>query len=225
MDRRRRILAQFGLVAVFASLAFPASGSALDARFIALTASGPSQAVLTMPAGQYPVWQNQDTVAHTVAFANGLCSLQIAPGGTAQCDNGFSGYVGSYAYTVDGTIQASVDVVAAGRAVTLTAGRHTIARHSRLRLHGILQDWNLSPPGPGIPQPVTVLARKDRHHPFHRVARVMAKVSGMHLVWQLRVQPRAHAIYVVEANSQPAGGKVWQQAWSRPFKVVVRGRR
>jgi hypothetical protein len=221
--RNSRLRALAGLAAVTATLAFPAAGSALDARFIALTATGPSQTTLTMPAGQYPVWQNRDTVSHSVVFANGLCALQIAPGAFAQCDNGFSGYVGRYAYTVDGTMQASVDIVAAGRSVTLAARSHGIARHSSLTLHGTLADWNLSPPGPGIPQPVVVLARHDRRHAFHRVATVMAKVRGGQLVWHLRVRPRARAIYVAEANFQPQGGQVWQQARSRPFKVRLGG--
>lgn len=221
--RSWRLIALVGVVAVTAMLTFPAAGSALDAQFVALTATGPSEAVLTIPAGQYPVWQNEDAVAHTIDFANGLCSLQIAPGGIGQCANGFSGYVGKYAYTVDGTIQASVDVIAAARSVTLTARTHTIARHSRLRLHGTLADYDLSPPAVGSRQPVIVLARHDRHHPFHRIASVMARVHGMHLTWQLHVRPRARAIYIVEANFQPKGGQVWQRAWSRPFRVRLRG--
>jgi hypothetical protein len=51
----------------------------------------------------------------------------------------------------------------------------------------------------------------------------MAKVRGGQLVWHLRVRPRARAIYVAEANFQPQGGQVWQQARSRPFKVRLGG--
>jgi hypothetical protein len=228
--RSWRPIALAGFVAVVAALAFPAAGSALDARFIFLTATGPSQTVLTMEAGQYAVWQNQDAVEHTVVFTNGLCSLQIAAGGYGQCSNGFSAYVGTYAYTVDGTTQASVVVVAAGRSITLGARSHRILRHSPLRLHGVLGDWDLSPPGPGTPQPVIVLARHNRYQPFHRIAVVRAKLQRHstkgapfgRLVWQLAVRPRRKMIYIAEANSQPSGGQVWQQAWSKPFKVAVR---
>ena len=70
----------------------------------------------------YPVWANNDHVTHTVAFANGTCSVQIAPGAVAACD-GFASFVGDYAYTVDGTTQAHVVVQALHRSVTLAATR------------------------------------------------------------------------------------------------------
>jgi hypothetical protein len=233
MVRRRWLIAQLALVGVLAVLAFPADGSALDAAFIELTPTGPSPAVLTIPAGMYPVWFNKDTVTHTVVFANGLCSIQVAPGEyDGQCTNGFGPgrYVGDYAYTVDNTFQASIVTVADGRSVSLAARRHTIRGGSELRLHGRLQDWDLSPPGSGPPQPIIVLGRPDRYHAFRRIAVVQAKLhqtprSHVHpwgdLVWQLRVRPQTRMIYIAEANSQPSGGQVWQRAWSRPFKVRV----
>jgi hypothetical protein len=200
--------------------------------FIQLTPTGPSPAVLTIPAGLYPVWFNNDTVTHTVVFANGLCSIQVAPGAIGQCTNGYGGgYVGDYAYTVDETFQASIITVADSRSVSLNARRHTIRRGSALRLHGRLQDYDLSPPGAGPEQPLIVLARHDRYHPFRRIAVVRAKLhptpkSHVHpwgeLIWQLRVRPRTHTIYIAEASYQPPGGQVWQQAWSKPFKVLVR---
>ena len=73
-----------------------------------------------------------------------------------------------------------------------------------------------------------MLARPDRYHAFHRIAVVRAKVHPRtesapfgELLWQLRVRPRARTIYIAEANSQPSGGQVWQQAWSKPFRVRV----
>lgn len=234
MARRWRLLAQVALVGVLAALVFPADGSALRAVFIALTPTGPSPAVLTIPAGMYPVWINQDSVTHTVVFANGLCSIQVVPGEyDGQCADGFGpgNYVGSYAYTVDNTFQGSIVAVADGRSVSLNGRRHTIRRGSELKLHGRLQDYDLSPPGAGPEQPIIVLARHDSHHPFRRLAVVMAKLhptpqSHVHpwgvLLWQLRVRPRARTIYIAEANSQPPGGQVWQHAWSKPFKVLVR---
>jgi hypothetical protein len=177
------------------------------------------------------VWFNNDTVTHTVVFANGLCSIQVAPGGYGQCANGYGGaYVGNYAYTVDNAFQASIITVADARSVSLNGKRHAIRRGSPLRLHGSLHDYDLSPPGAGPEQPIIVLARHDRYHPFRRIAVVMAKLhptpkSHVHpwgqLTWQLRVRPRARMIYIAEANSQPQGGQVWQRAWSRPFRVLV----
>jgi hypothetical protein len=219
---------QVALAGALAALVFPAGGSALDAAFIVLTPTGPSPAVMTILGGMYPVWTNNDSVTHTVVFANGSCSIQVAPGGYGQCPNGFgSGFVGDYPYTVDNTFQASIVISVTNRSVSLTARRHTIRRGKQLRLHGTLHDYDISPPGPGSPQPIIVLARHDGHHPFRRIAVVTAKVHRTpkplgQLRWQVRVRPRRRTTYIVEANFQPPGGQVWQQAWSRPFRVVVR---
>jgi hypothetical protein len=230
MVRRRWLIGQVALVGVLAMLALPSSGSSLSAVFISLTATGPSPAVQTIPAGLYPVWVNQDTVTHTVTFANG-CSIQVAPGGYGQCTNGFSGVVGDYPYTVDGTTQASIVVVADGRSVTLTARRHTIKRGSELMLRGALAVAQLSPPSTQGPrQPVVVLARPDGDRLFHPSAVVTAKPHrfrggsfvNVHSVWRLRVRPRTSTTYIVEARYQPAGGQFWQRARSGPFRVRVR---
>jgi hypothetical protein len=228
MLRRKWLLAQVALLGVLAMLAFPSSGSALAALFISLTPTGPSPATLTISGTGYPVWINQDTVAHTVTFANGKCSVQVAPGEIGQCLNGFSNGLGNYPYTVDGTAQASIVVAPDWRTVTLGAKSHTIDRESVLTLRGRLAVGTGSPPVfDGPRQPVTVLARPDRYHPFHRIAVVTAKPhhssnpGNAHSVWQLRVRPRAHMIYIAEANSQPAGGQYWQQAWSKSFRVRV----
>ena len=228
MVRRRRLIAQVALLGVLATLVLPSSSSALAAVFITLTPTGPSPATLTIPAGLYPVWMNQDTVAHTVTFAASGCSIQVAPGeiGQSQCTSALGGVVGDHPYTVDGKAQGNIVVVARGRTITLEARRHEIARGSELRLHGKLRIQQLSPPliqGPRMP--VTVLARPDRYHPFHRIAVVMAKpgragqnLSDVYSVWHLRVRPRAQTIYIAEANSQPAS---LQQAWSKPFRIGV----
>ncbi|MGZ4417683.1 MAG: hypothetical protein ACXVRV_05865 [Gaiellaceae bacterium] len=218
--RRRRLIGQAALVGALVVLAFPADGSALRAVFVKLTPTGPAPIVLTLPAGLYPVWINQDQVPHTVVFANGLCSLQVAPGEAKGCSNAFSEFVG-YPYTVDGTVQASIVVVPESRDVTLTASCHRIQRGARLTLHGQVTVPVLPPPAPPSPQTVTVLARLDSRHPFRRVAVVVARPHGWQLLSQLRVRPRATTTYIVEANSQPTGGRFWQQARSRPFKVLV----
>jgi hypothetical protein len=131
MVRRWRMIAQLGLLGALI-LVFPSGGSALSAAFVALTPSGPSPIVLTIPAGMHPVWNNNDQVPHTVVFANGLCSFQLAPGTYGQCNFEFS--AGRYPYTVDGTTQASVVVNALPPpTVTLTARSHTIRREQPLQ--------------------------------------------------------------------------------------------
>jgi plastocyanin len=232
MVRRRWLIGQLALVGVLALLAFPGASSALLPTYtVSLTAAGPSPAVLKLPAGYNPEWSNTDTVTHTVAFANGLCSIQLAPGSSGRCTSGFTDYVGDYPYTVDGTGQAQLSVEAIHRSVSLRARVHTIHRGSRLTLHGQLQDIQYgSPPNSGSPQPIMVLARPDRYHAFHRIAVVRAKLhlpKGANpllgkLLWRLRVHPRAKTIYIAEANYQPQGGQVWQQAWSKPFRLRVR---
>jgi hypothetical protein len=225
MVRRGRLIVQVALLSVLAVLAFPADGSALRAVLIVLTPAGPSPSVLTLPAGLYPFWLNQDSVLHTVVFANGTCSFTLAPGDSGGCPNGFSQFAGQFAYTVDGSTQASIDVVPEGRAVTLTARSHRIGPGAKLRLHGRLDIPILSPPVPPGPQPVVVLARHDRYHAFRPIRVVTATTHGWHLNWQLAVRPWARTIYIVEANSQPEGGGLyWQRAWSRPFTVAP-GRR
>ena len=221
MVRRLRLIGQAALVGALAVLALPADGSALRAVFVSLTPTGPAPIVLTIPLGLYPVWINQDQVTHTVVFANGLCSLQVAPGETKGCSNGLSELVSRYPYTVDGTIQASIVVVPESRDVTLTAKSHRIRRGARAVLNGQVTVPVLSPPAPPSPQPVTVLARLDSRHPFRRIAVVVARLHGWQLLWHLRVRPRATTTYIVEANSQPAGGQFWQQARSSPFNIVV----
>jgi plastocyanin len=232
MVRHRWLIGQLALVGVLALLAFPGASSALLPTYsVSLTAAGPSPAVLKLPAGYNPEWSNTDTVTHTVVFANGLCSIQVAPGSSGRCTSGFTDYVGDYPYTVDGTGQAQLSVEAIHRSVSLRARVHTIDRGSRLTLHGQLQDIQYgSPPNSGSPQPIMVLARPDRYHAFHRIAVVRAKLhlpKGANpllgkLLWRLRVHPRAKTIYIAEASYQPQGGQVWQQAWSKPFRLRVR---
>lgn len=235
MVRRRWLIAQIAFVAMLGVLVFPGEGSALRPTFIiSLTPGGPSPAVLKIPAGLGSLWfRNTDTVTHTVVFANGSCSIQVAPDTGGQCPGelSFPRYVGDYAYTVDGTSQAQLVIDAVGRSVSLGARSHAINRGSQLRLHGRLQEENSnwSPPSAGSPQPITVLARPDRYHAFHRIAVVTAKWDRMttksapygNLLWQLHVRPRAKTIYIAEANYQPGGGRVWQRAWSKPFRVRV----
>jgi hypothetical protein len=226
MASRRRLIWQVALLGGLI-LAFPSTGSALCALFVQLTPSGPSPAVVTIgPGGPYPVWTNSDQVTHTVTFANGLCSLQLAPGAYGQCN--FPLLVGQYPYTVDGSTQASVVVDALPpSSVTLTAKGHRLSRAAQLHLEGTLE-WTQSGCGPPIfgplRVPIVVLARHDRYHPFRRLTtvRLERREPDGRLVWKLNVRPKAKTIYIARLTYQPLGELGRRTAWSRPFKVSLR---
>jgi hypothetical protein len=201
-------------------LAFPSAGSALSAVFIMLGPNGPVPTVTTVAGHLYPVWENTDSVAHAVSFANGLCSFQVAPGQIGQCSTGWQ--LGQNPYTVDGKFQATILKVLAGRTVTLSARSHTIKRGAHLRLHGILDYDTGSPPVFYSDMPVTVLARHDRQHAFHAIATVAKRVRSQPsggFPWQLYVHPKRTTTYIAKASSD---GATWQPVTSGPFKVVVR---
>ena len=225
MNRRRSLIVQVAVLGALVALALPSSGSALSAEFIYLTSSGPSPATLTMSAGMYPVWMNQDTVAHTVTFPSG-CSIEVAAGQLAQCPDNGSLVVGDNPYTVDGTVQASITVTPAWRAVTIHAKRHGFRLDSKVLLHGTLAISSPLPPGyRAVRMPVTVLSRAHGRHTWHRLAVVMAKPptrSAHRSVWHLRVRLRTWTTYRVVANSQPKGGTFWEDAQSGPFGLYVR---
>lgn len=228
-DMKARRWWLIGLVAVFGAviLGFPSAGSALRPTWeISLTPSGPSPSVLNLPVGGgYLYWINEDEVTHTVTFANGLCSFQLAPGARGVCSTGWPfPSAGQYPYTVDGTFQGSVIVSLNPRTVTLTAKRHTIKEGGRLLLHGMLDFPVDSPPIVESKMPVTLLARHNSHHPFKRVAMTAKwrKRQASGFPWKIYVRPRRTTIYIAEATS---GADYWQPAMSRPFKVVVRASR
>lgn len=213
-------------------LAFPSASSAGEAlAVIQLTPSGPTPASLTLVLDDGGlVWQNSDTVTHTVIFADGLCSIQVPPGEEMGCSTAW--HVGQYSYTVDGTMQASITFVPQSRSVTLTARSHTLKRGAHLRLHGLL-DYGT---GSSVTtccyftgMPVMVLARRDRHHPFQQVANAATGRLGAggtnSWPWWLDIHPKATTIYIAEVNYQPDSGQEWQNATSKPFKVVVRANR
>lgn len=235
MVRRWRVIA-LGLVGGLV-LAFPSAGSALPALApIELTPGGPVPSTLTLVDGvtAFPVWQNSDTVAHTVTFADGLCSIRVAPGATLGCPIAWA--VGRYAYTVDGSIPASLTYLPDPRTVTLTASpfTHTIRRGTHLRIEGLLSYGIGSPPPPTdsfTDMPVTVLARHDRHHRFRQIADAATGMLSARVgdtdgwPWWLDLHPTTTTTYIAVVNYQPEYGQVWQDAMSKPFRVVVRGRR
>src|SRR4029079_148207 len=103
MTRRRWLIALLGTLG---ALAFPGEGSALlGYSYVSLPPTGPSPSVLTIHVVNAGVmFQNTDTVTHSIAFANSSCSGDVAPSGSLLCSN-IPYHVGDYAYTVDGTTQ------------------------------------------------------------------------------------------------------------------------
>jgi hypothetical protein len=221
------LIASVALVSGLALVSFPSGGSAyFMSTVVTLTASGPSPSNVTMYAGQSVlVFVNDDSVSHRVVFANGRCSLDVAPGndsgsiqsGVNACP--FPLYVGSYAYTVDGKFPGRVYVRAAPRTVTLRAWTHSIRRGARLTLHGELTFAQGGEPEPKPPFPVIVLARDNRQHAFHRIAIVRASLGDGQFIWQLRVRPGVRTTYVAEATGQR---RIWKQARSSRFTVRIR---
>jgi plastocyanin len=195
---------------------------------VRLTGTGPSPSNVKMHAGDTLIFDNRDSVTHTVVFANGRCSFTLAPGfeSRGDCNINFSHYVGRYAYTVDGKFPGTVVTTPLRRLVTLTARTHTIRPGTRLTLHGRVSF--------SCPQPcyvlsgwyhvaVIVLARHDGKHPFRPIAtvntRFLTEVPGR---WKLKVQPAVTTTYIAKATGQLPQGQVWTKARSRPFTVRAR---
>ena len=236
MVRRSWLLgAEVALLGVLAGLAFPSDGSAYTgAQPVSLTATGPSPSTLTMTAGQYMVFHNQDSVTHTVAFANGLCSLTVSPGewvgpaysvnGSQACNNNVPFYVGSYPYTVDGKVPGMVETTPASRSVTLTARTHIVRRGQRVTLHGrVTWDNNCCEFANTAPFPVIVLARYPGSRIFKAIATVTMLGGGdVQDSWRLKLRPGVATTYIAQLTGQLSGGPIWQPATSRPFTVRMR---
>jgi hypothetical protein len=227
MVQRRRLILELAIVGVLALFVFPAASSALVQQYVVtLSDSGPSPAVLTMPAGYPLVFSNTDTLKHSVVFADGSCSVEVAAGGEAQCGGNFYPYVGEYGYAVDGTSKAELVVQAIRRTVSLRNTSTTLRPGSQLTLHGRLRDAQFPfPCDAGEPQPIVVIARPYAGHPFHRVAVVRAtqpRSACDKLVWHVRIHPHSSMTYIAIASYQPHGGRVWQRARSKPLRVHVR---
>jgi hypothetical protein len=203
-----------------------------------------------MPAFWNLVFRNTDSLTHTIAFANGRCSLTVTPGEQeaglpwVHCKNDtFTRYVGSYAYKVDGKFPGSVETTPLRRVVTLTASTHTIPGGARLTLHGqVLRRDQGSPLLITPPVPVVVLARHNSKQPFEPIATVRARFQGdvtnaahyhASYGWKLNVQPDVTTTYIAKVTSQrlcsrPASqcahpqGQVWSNPKSRTFTVRIR---
>lgn len=193
-----------------------------------------------MDARGFMVFQDTDSVAHTVVFAKGLCSLTLTPGEAAgpqyvangvpnpDCrNNSFPYFVGRYAYTVDGSSPGTVVTTALWRSVTLKARTRTALPGTRLTLHGQVR-WqdDQGRPWYTAPFPVVVLARHDTKHPYEPIATLTAKVQEedrtSHIGgWKLTVRPHVKTTYIAVAQQTP-GRQVWTDARSRPLTIQIR---
>jgi hypothetical protein len=198
---------------------------------VALTPTGPSPSALTMHAEGHVLFYNPDSVSHTVVFANGRCSLTLAPGSggfvDGWCRDPFMSYAGTYPYTVDGTFSGTVITTPLQRSVSLTARTHAIPPRARLTLRGQVT-WKAFGPKYKPPFPVIVLARHQSGQPFTPVAAVNARYQGTASPdtngWKLTVRPRITTTYIAEVTGQFPGaeGLIWTPARSLPFTVRVR---
>jgi hypothetical protein len=203
-----------------------------------LTATGPSPATLTENALQSARFYNADSVSHSVVFANGLCSLTVAPDLVnrdqgVDCANGFMPYVGSYAYTVDGKFSGTVVTTPLRRSVTLTARTHAPRGGTRLILRGRVMRSEV---GGSPPAPVVVFVRHDSKQPFKPIATIRTRFDGPDDTaygWKLTVRPGVTTTYIARVRGQrlcyfPAArcgrphGQVWANATSRPFTIRIR---
>jgi hypothetical protein len=216
------LIAEVALLGGLAALAFPSAGSGyISPKLVSLTAAGPSPSTLKMGAGNSLSFDNADSVTHAVVFANGLCSLTIAPGEQSDTCAYLAFFVGSYAYSVDGKTPGMVDTTPAFRSVTLSARTHRIRRGERLTLHGrATWDNTCCEFATKAPFPVTVLARYAGSQPFKEIATVSMEGSPDATdVWHLKVRPGVATTYVAEVSGQPPGGQIWKQARSRPLTL------
>jgi plastocyanin len=222
--------AEVALVGALAAFAFPSAGSGyISSKSVSLTASGPSPSTLKMGAGNFMLFDNTDSVTHTVVFANGLCSLTLSPGEQAgpgnelgpdnpDCNDNFTFGVGSYAYSVDGTHSGTVDTLPAYRSVTLEARTHALRAGERLTLHGrVAWDNTCCEFATTVPFPVVVLARSAGSDSFKVVAAVATR--GL---WHVKVRPGVATTYIAKVSGQLPGALIWRQATSRPFTVRMR---
>jgi hypothetical protein len=236
MVARRLLIAGVALAAVAVSLGVASDGSA-DSNWVsvALTATGPSPSTFATGATDVLVFDNQDSVAHTVTFPDEHCSFSVpagydvGPDGQVvnagqqtlppACAGNFTFYAGSYPYTVDGTFRGTIEVSALQRSVTLTASTHTIRRGRSLRLHGRVRFAGDLGPGccSKAPFPVAIFASYNGLPSPKQIATVPARND----VWHLRVRPGLRTTYIARVSGQLPGGHIWTQrpSSSRPFTV------
>jgi hypothetical protein len=199
-----------------------AAGAAARPDFLApaeveITASGSLEpTVLHLRATKaVPTWVNNDSVAHTVTFENGRCTVTVQPGARDGCSDPFWEFVGTYRYHVSGIEAAGVmRVDPLRRTITIAPAKDGL--HGRLRAESGRRLGS-----PGVPRVVTIFARK-RSGAFAKVGRATTAVTTKGIAWRFRVHPKRTTTYQARAWSQPPGGTVWTRATSRLVTIRVR---
>ena len=217
------------LLAVLGATPGEARDSSLAAATVTITASQLSPSDLRLTASLAgPSWVNADTVAHTVTFSNGLCTVTVEPAQRNGCSYAFWRFVGVYPYSVDGVEQGAgrLIVVPARRTVTIRASRSVITRGKEVVLAGKLFYETALPFVSG--QPVTVLGRVNGTKRFVKVAvaRSTLPTSNNFRIgtfnWRVVLGPKTTTTYRAVDFVQPPGGRVWQRAISATITVHVR---
>ncbi|HEY3186892.1 MAG TPA: hypothetical protein VGJ70_05435 [Solirubrobacteraceae bacterium] len=199
---------------------------------IAITPAGPSPQTVTvgpfLVSRRLPVFQNKDTRAHEVVFANGRCTFTLQPGERGFCpDDGLVSTVGTYRYSVAETADpaGAIDVPPAMRRVSISAELSAIRPGAYVRLRGT-ETFAFGAPviGDRSGQPVTVLRRLRGDRRFRTFARVSSTIVGLeHGVvtarWSLRVRPRATTTFRARVFLYH---NVWQKAESGTVTIRVR---
>lgn len=234
--RRWLLITSVAFVGALATLGLPSDASAYSNwTSVVLTAAGPSPSTLTTGATDTLVFDNTDSVTHTVSFANPACTFSVPPGyevgpggqvlNSGQkslvpvCSTDFTFYAGTYAYTVDGTHSGTIVATALTRGVTLTARAHLVRRGEPLTLHGRV--WFGGNLGPGCctraPFPVMVFARYDGGPP-----KLIAALPARRDFWHLLVRPGVPTVYFAEVSGQLPEGQIWTQQPARSHSFAVR---
>ena len=233
--RRLHLVAGIALgAAALLAGAIAGVGSASSPKTIdvSLTSSGPEPSAVTKAPYEWLEFANHDSVDHTVTLVRGphrTCSLDVLPGGIAQCHDGGPTLPGNYTFTVDRGFQGTVHVVAYPRSVSLTADTRTVHVGRPLTLHGRLRLPNGSEGCGRLPPfQIRILDRQRRNQTFKRIAVVRVRAlqywgpsKGLSSYgWRLTVRPGAATTYIAETVGQT---QMCQAARSRPFAVAVAG--
>lgn len=226
---------------VVAPVGVGAAPRMLAGATVEITATQLSPPVLRFPATlNAPSWVNDDNTAHTVTFANGLCTFTLEPGhrdtcrpADVWCDicTGFWRYVGIYPYSVSGVAagEGEIEVAPAPRILTITTSRTLARPRQAVVLSGTLTYEEVPPPLSR--QPITILRRVAGSRDFKRFRTIPPMGNALPLVtgaaatfrWHLVIRPTETATYRAIDDVQPPGGTVWQAGTSTTVTIHVRG--
>ncbi len=175
----------------------------------------------------FTVWQNDDSVAHTLEFEDGRCSLTLAAGGRGSCERVFFLlYAGTYRYRLGEGLDAYGEVVVKPnqRSVTMAASRATVRAGQSVTIGGTVSAGQIAPGhGMNMPQWITLLRRTDPSRGFVPIRRVHSCLPRYCIRdenrWSVTIRPTATATYVAR-SVDPPDRTVWAPATSS--RLVVR---